>query len=251
MNYSSTSEESPVASVSNCKMAESFSETLAISTRRARGHFLWLAEKKQLKRRAADKSCHGRLLLGRISNFASADDLLSSVYPLLVPVEHQAECGMIKLSEMVIQPFKLIDRQIIGKIVGYLDPPSAVCLALTCKRLKASVYNTCGTSKLKEICPRDVRSKMTTSLRPYNIFTGMLQSGAYNIDNLKLCPEVSEPDDVIPLAIVREVAWAQDASVELGPQGSIPPLGPIAAATGLRLIDNKAKISSSVWNGMS
>lgn len=132
---------------------------------------------------------------------------------------------MVEPSEMAIKPFKLIDRTIIGKIVGYLDPPSAVCLALTCKRLQASVYNICGTSKLKEICPRDVRSKITASLHPYNIFTGMLQSGAYNIDNLKLCPELSEPDDVIPLATVREVAWAQDASAECGPQGSVPSPG--------------------------
>lgn len=107
----------------------------------------------------------------------------------------------------------MIDRKIIGRIVLFLDPPSAVCIALTCRRLRASVYNACDTSKLKEICPRDVRSQITPALCPYNIYTGMLKSGAYNIDNLKLCPEVPEPDEVIPLALSRGAAWDRAINV--------------------------------------
>jgi hypothetical protein len=74
------------------------------------------------------------------------------------PVEHTQKSTV----SMESLPNELIDQ-----IIRHLDPPSAVCLALSSHRLHYCVVNFTGCRRLDDICPKDYHQLSTPLLQLY------------------------------------------------------------------------------------
>ena len=66
-----------------------------------------------------------------------------------------------------------LPAEVLVDIVSRLDAPSAVCFALTCHENYNAVLLTCKATRLKEVCPRDVRDPLPEAIeeQAYNTLT--------------------------------------------------------------------------------
>lgn len=70
-------------------------------------------------------------------------------------------------SEDYEQPhIEKLSNELLAKVVPFLDPPSAVCFALTCKHMMVVVTTVC-TTELNGICPKDIRNEPPAVLQKY------------------------------------------------------------------------------------
>lgn len=62
-----------------------------------------------------------------------------------------------------------LPNEVVDFIVASLDPPSAACLALTCRRMYHCVLTVCKSSTLDDVCPKSYYKQPTRSLQIYYI----------------------------------------------------------------------------------
>jgi len=67
--------------------------------------------------------------------------------------------------------FERLPYELLGEIIPYLDPPTTVCFALTCKDHHKAVLAECKVAVLEDVCPRDVRKRFPKTIedKSYNI----------------------------------------------------------------------------------
>jgi hypothetical protein len=66
-----------------------------------------------------------------------------------------------------------LPTEVLADVIRYLDPPSAVCFALTSHTNFDAVLFTCEAARLEDVCPKDVRTPMPKAIeaQAYNILT--------------------------------------------------------------------------------
>ena len=143
----------------------------------------------------------------------------------------QLSSPAVPTSRCVFQNEPGLATEILVQIISYLDPPSAVCFALTCHNNYNAVLLACDATRLERVCPRDVRKPLPKAIEPqaFNILTLKEQIvpvpkagsvGYYNhIKNLHYIPATANnrlPEGYTPtekhilvgnLAFIRNASW--------------------------------------------